>query len=392
MFSKRTNWDFAENNWSRLVTECKTNRKDYIDLTLSNPTVAGLSYPVESITKALIPPQPMRYRPTPAGLLPARQAVAEFYHERGVAVETDHILLTASTSEAYSHLLRLLCDPGDEVLAPAPCYPLIAYLAQVDAVNVRYYSLTYDGDWTIDWCSLTDGLRPQTKAVVVVSPNNPTGNYLNAVDREKLISFADEHGLAIIVDEVFADYATVEMPRKTRYVRFDNARLCFGLHGLSKAIGLPQLKLSWIRIGGQISLVREAKQRLEMVLDTYLSVASPIQEGVPILLRAGQSIQEQIHKRITYNLAQVSRLSKTGAPWTPLCVQGGWTQPIRLPSILEDEQWACSLLVQDGCCVQPGYFYDFAIPSVIVISLLVDEATFADGLQRLDAAVRLRLS
>lgn len=390
MLSRRTHWDFTENQWSRLLSRHISTQNDYIDLTLSNPTTSGIVYPLDAIIAAIAPHVPLPYRPSPAGLPAARRAVVEFYQDRGVVVDDKQVFLTASTSEAYSHLLRLLCDPGEEVLAPSPCYPLIPHLAQLDGVGVRHYSLSYDGDWTIYWPSLIEALRPQTRAIIVVSPNNPTGNYLSASDREQLFALAESRGIAIIVDEVFADYTLSETP--TPYVHFDDQCLCFGLHGLSKAIGMPQLKLSWVRVGGPNLLVHEATRRLEMILDTYLSVAAPTQEGLSALLGVGKSVQAQIKTRLQTNRAQLASLWRADAPWNPLHVEGGWTQPIRLPAILDDEQWAVSLLQYGRCVAQPGFFYEFELPAVLVVSLLVDEVSFADGLQRLDGVVRLLLS
>jgi alanine-synthesizing transaminase len=283
MFSTRTRWDLRANRLARLLEEKRRAGARVLDLTESNPTKVELPVP-GGLRAPLAAPGGELYEPTPLGLPSARAAVAADFARRGVALEPDRVVLTASTSEAYAFLLKLLCDPGDEILVPRPGYPLFEYLASLESVGVRGYPLEHDGSWHLDVAALSDAVSPRTRAVVVVSPGNPTGAYLKAAERDALESLATEHDLALVSDEVFADFAFSNDEKRVASVARDGPALAFTLGGLSKSCGLPQLKLAWLAVTGPAAPRREALERLEVVADTYLSVSTPIQLAAPTLL------------------------------------------------------------------------------------------------------------
>ncbi len=377
MFSGRLKWDVHPNPISQMVAQKRADGIAVLDLTESNPTRAGLSYPAELLAP-LSDERGLRYDPDPRGILSAREAVAGYYAERSVAVGVDRILLTASTSEAYSYLFKLLADPGDEVLAPRPSYPLFEFLASLESVHVRPYSLRYDGAWHIDFDALERAVSARTRAIVVVNPNNPTGHYLKLAELERLESLCAARGIAILSDEVFCDYAHGADPRRVRTLAGKGGALKFSMSGLSKIAGLPQLKLGWIVASGVGA--GEACERLEWIADTYLSVATPVQLALPSLLasRAGQQIQNRTAENLEWLLKFVQ-----GTALNILTVEGGWYAVAQVPRTRSEEEWVLALLEHHNVLVQPGFFYDFESEAFLILSLLAESAKFREGVRRI---------
>lgn len=369
-FSRRTAHDSTPNAWALARAALPVLH----DLTLSNPTRAGLPYDAAAIARALADPAALTYAPHPFGSPAARAAVGQ-----ALGVDPARVVLTASTSEAYGWLFKLLCDAGDDVLAPSPSYPLFDHLATFEGVALRPYRLRYAGAWEVDAETLVRG--PRTRAALIVNPNNPTGNYLHAADLAALRAL----DLPLICDEVFAPYAlaAADEDRVPTLVHLD-AGLAFVLGGLSKWAGLPQMKLGWIVVAGAAEPVAEALERLELIADTYLSVGAPVQHAAAALL-AGPT-QAAIAERTGGNLAAL-RSAVAGTAAEVLRVEGGWYALLRLPAVRDDEGWALRFLRAAGVLVQPGWFYDLEGGPYVVLSLLPPEADFAAGVEALSALV-----
>ena len=381
MYSSRFRWSFQPNRLTQLLTAKRREAAEILDLTESNPTRAGFSYPQE-ILRAFEDERMLRYEPNPAGMREAREAVASYYEMRGVAVEPERILLTASTSEGYAYLFKLLTDPGDNILVPRPSYPLFEFLATMESVEVRPYSLTYNGTWSIDLESLTSAITPRTRAVVLVNPNNPTGSHVKRGELEQLSSTCAAREIALISDEVFADYAFSPDPNRVLTLANAEEGLAFAMSGLSKIAGLPQMKLGWIVIAG--SAPQSALEKLEWIADTYLSVGTPVQCAAARLLHAGATIQQQIAQRTSENL-QFSRQAFEGTAANLLVVEGGWYAVLQVPRIRSEEEWALELLSNRNVLVQPGFFYDFPSEAFLVASLITPNPVFREGMARLRA-------
>lgn len=318
------------------------------------------------------------YRPEPCGALPARQAVARhFALTRGLTSPpaSEDILLSASTSEAYSFLFKLLCDPGDEVLVPAPSYPLFEHLAELESVIIVPYRLAYDGAWYIDLDSVRDAVTPRSRAVIVVSPNNPTGQYVTPAELAEL----EQLGLAILSDEVFFEYPLRAQRRPAPQAK---QALTFSMGGLSKLAGSPQLKLAWTILSGPEAARREARERLELIADTFLSVSTPVQLALPALLEAAPVVTAAIAHRCRQNLDELRRLAAASA-LTPLHAEGGWCAVLQLPSAISEDDLVVDLLREEGVLVQPGWFYDFERAPFAIVSLLTEPSTFRQGCERL---------
>lgn len=350
-----------------------------LDLTQSNPTAAGIEYPIDGIAAALADHGMNTYEPSAFGLISAREAVSKYYSG---AVPPEHILLTASTSEAYTYLFKALCNPDDEVLSPRPSYPLFELLAQLESIRIVQYPLRYHEGWYLDIEALRQSVTDRTRAIVFVSPNNPTGQYLKPVEREAIAEICREHGLALIVDEVFADYGFSEPADRTPTAARVTDVLTFTLSGLSKAAGLPQMKLGWMAAGGPQSLVSEALHRLELIADTYLSVGAPVQYAAPALLASGASVQHQIRRRTRDNLGFL-REKLADSSMGALDVEAGWYAIVRVPSIRTEEEWVLDLIDRFDTVVQPGYFFDFESETFLVLSLLTEPETFRRGVEQL---------
>lgn len=382
MFSSRLDWHLRPNPISELLSRKHAAGEHILDLTESNPTHAAIPYPVEEISRAFANRRALTYDPNPAGLLETREIVAEYYRERGVTVTLDRILLTASTSEAYAYLFKLLADPGDEILAPRPSYPLFEYLAALESVRIAQYPLFYDHGWHIDTAALDARITPRTRAIVIVNPNNPTGSYLKVHELEHLVALARRHDVALISDEVFSDYWLLRDPRLvTTLAGLDDA-LAFSLSGLSKIAGLPQMKLGWMVISGAEQRRREALERLELIADTYLSVGTPVQIAAPSLLALRAAIQSDIRARVQKNLTELTSFVERAPSLRVLDIEGGWYAILQIPRTRTEEEWVLELLNAHNVLVQPGFFYDFESEAFLIISLLTDSATFCEGLRR----------
>jgi alanine-synthesizing transaminase len=382
MFSERTGWDLRPNRLAVRLAAKRTAGTRILDLAESNPTRVGLLCPGD-IPASLARAEARRYEPVPLGLPAAREAVAADFARRGYPVGPDHVVLSASTSEAYAYLFKLLCDPGDEVLVPRPGYPLFEFLASLESVRVRSYPLVHDGQWHLDLAALRAALGPRTRAVVVVSPHNPTGACLKRDERDALETLCAERALALVSDEVFADFSFRDDPQRAGSVARDGPALAFTLGGLSKSCGLPQLKLAWTAVTGPEPLRAQALARLEVVADTYLSVSTPTQVAAPELLSRHEELQGPIRSRLSGNLGALRDAINTGCPATLLEPEGGWSAVLRVPATCTEEERVTRLLEERDVLVYPGYFFDFPQEAFLVLSLLAPEGDFAEGVARL---------
>jgi alanine-synthesizing transaminase len=384
VFSSRLNWSLRPNRLSALLEEKRAAGVDVLDLTESNPTRAGFAYPQAEILTALADTDALRYHPSPRGLDSAREAVAGYYRDRGTKILVENILLTASTSEAYAYLFKLLANPGDEILAPRPSYPLFEFLADLESVHIRQYPLRYDGVWHVDFDALEQAITPRTRAIVVVNPNNPTGSFLKRAELDVLDSLAAERGLAILSDEVFRDYAFADEGDRVSTLAGERQALTFSMSGLSKIAGLPQMKLGWIVASGPRRA--EALEALELIADTYLSVSTPVQVALSRLLALSGGIMEQIRQRTASNLARL-RETMLGSAATLLRTEGGWYAVLQVGRSRSEEEWTLKLLGESNILVQPGFFFDFESEAFLVLSLLPEPAKFAEGVSRLRSII-----
>ena len=387
MFSDRASWDVRPNRLSRLLEKKKAKGETIFDLTESNPTRAGFRYESDKILAALAQPQAMVYEPDPRGLKAARRAVREYYRKLGCDIDTEALFLTASTSEAYSILFKLLGNSDDEVLIPRPGYPLLSFLSVFENLRPVAYPLKYDdaGGWSMDLEVLEALITPCTRAVVAVSPNNPTGSYLKQQELKELDAICRKHELALIVDEVFSDYHSAPDSGRVRTSVNRATALTFVLNGLSKIAGLPQMKLGWIAVGGSDDKAASARARLEMMLDFYLSVSTPVQQAAKELLQGRKAIQRQIVLRLEEN----SRFLGGQAAQTHNCKllprEGGWYAILEIADAVTDEERVLQLLEKDNTLVHPGYFYEFDREGFVVVSLLTPVETFQSGISRMIA-------
>jgi alanine-synthesizing transaminase len=380
-YSRRLTWDHSQNAFTRLVEEQRRAGASLLDLTSANPTEVFDKYPHAEIQQAYARLDDFTYRPDPFGTERARQAIADWYERRGIAVSPDQLALTASTSEAYALLFKLLCDPGDEVLVPSPSYPLFEYLARLESVEAVPYRLLYDGSWFVNFTSMQAAISARTRAIVVVNPNNPTGSFLKSHETEELFKIAQQHNLPIVADEVFMDYAFAGTGGCTRTFIGDDRVLSFSLGGLSKSAGMPQMKLAWIAVNGRA----EVRGRLELLLDTYLSVATHVQYALGELLTIGEGVARQIHTRVARNRAALESILRD-SPVNALHAEAGWSAVLQLPNIWREDAWMAELIRRRRVLVQPGYFFDMPSEPYAVVSLLTPEDAFAEGIERLRTA------
>ena len=381
MFSTRVPDERRPNALARALDVARA-RGPLLDLTVSNPTRVGISYPAD-LLGPLADQAALLYSPSPFGLADARQAVADDYARRGVTAEADRIVLTASTSEAYSLLFKLLCTPNESnVLTPVPSYPLFDHLARLDAVEQRTYALEYQGAWLIDMTAVDSAWTRETRALLAVSPNNPTGSSLSGSEADELSRRCLDRRAALILDEVFCDYPHASgVPTLDPFgAPLESRCLLFRLGGLSKSAGLPQLKLSWIAVSGPDDLVREALDRLELICDTYLSVATPVQMAARLLLVRSRPVQEAILQRIRRNLEALDRAVRQTDVVTRLTADGGWSAVLRIPATESEETFVLRLLERDRVIVHPGYFFDFPREAFLVLSLLPEPDVFDRGI------------
>ncbi len=423
MFSERTEWKLAPNRFTQALDQVRAGGATILDLTISNPTRVGVNYDSRSILAALGSAQALDYDPQPKGLRPAREAVAEYYRsDHGIHdLDPERIVLTTSTSEGYSFVLRLLANPGDELLVPKPSYPLFEFLADLEDVKLVPYPLIYDHGWQIDFASFKQALTPRTRAVVVVHPNNPTGSYVKPSEADALNAFCRRHSLALIADEVFLDYELTddgaqdscrarqpaekspnsgEIGKGTSFARATSRRdvvaasaarsfvtnhdvLTFTLSGLSKISALPQMKVAWVVTSGPSQPVAASLARLEIIADTYLSMNAPMQWALPSLLEQRKHVQGQLVGRVRTNLAQLDLELGAQKICQRLDLEGGWYAILRVPAIQSDEDLAIGILRQKSVLIHPGHFYDFPSDGYLVLSLITPESVFADGIFRI---------
>ncbi len=379
MFSRRTSWPLAPNPFTLAHREALRSRREILDLTISNPTRAGFDYDESAILDSLRNSKSLEYDPQPKGLLSAREAVADYYNARGDKCGPENLVLTTSTSEAYSYVFRLLCNPGDEVLVPKPSYPLFDFLADLQDVKLVPFECIYDHGWQIDWPALESCLSDRSRGIALVHPNNPTGAYINANEQAQLNKLCSERGMALIVDEVFLDY-THDGKLRPSFVA-NHAALTFTLSGLSKISALPQMKLAWIAVSGPRSQL--AMERLEVIADTFLSVSAPIQLAASAMLEQRRGMQAQILSRVRANLSQLDHQLAREKSCARLQTQAGWYAVLRVPVTGSDEDFAINLLQEHSVLVHPGHFYDFARDGYLVLSLITPEEQFANGVARI---------
>ncbi|HET7185018.1 MAG TPA: pyridoxal phosphate-dependent aminotransferase [Terriglobales bacterium] len=385
MFASRTNWPLAPNRFSVALDKHRAAGRELLDLTASNPAAIGLHFDAPAILSSLADPRALEYHPDAKGLPIARDAVAAYYRELGVSIAPDRLLLTTSTSEAYSFIFRLLCDPDDEILVPAPSYPLFQFLADIQDVRLQTYPLFYDHGWHLDMHAVTTAAGDRTRAILLVHPNNPTGSYVKPNEAKQLHALCSQRGMALVVDEVFLDFAHdggsgfsfASQPATA------NPPLTFTLSGLSKIAGLPQMKVAWIAVTGPGDLARDAMARLEIIADTYLSMNAPIQLAAPFLFAQRGGFQRQLMARIRDNMNELDRQLSAQKTCARLQVEGGWYATLRVPVTRSDEDLAIHLLEQQSVLVHPGHFYDFPADGYLVISLIAPEAAFKEGVKRL---------
>jgi aspartate/methionine/tyrosine aminotransferase len=379
MFSTRLPDRLQPNAVSLAVAALRDAGVPFIDLTESNPTRVGITYP-PGLLDSLSAARGLRYEPMPLGLWSAREAVAADAKRRGATVHPEDVVLTTSTSESYSWLFRLLCDPGDCVLVPRPSYPLFEHLTRLDAVAASPYDLEYHGRWSIDFDRI-ERAPQRTRAVLLVSPNNPTGSFVSSTDLERLAALCSRRGWALIVDEVFADYPLdVENPLTDLSGRLE--ALSFTLGGASKSLALPQVKLGWITVGGARRLRDEARGRLELIADTFLSVGTPVQVAAPALLKDAALIRTAVQGRIRANLSTAHRVVQAHPACELLRTEGGWSTVLRVPAVRSEEELVLGLLQNERILIHPGYFFDFDREAYVVVSLLPEEDVFASALER----------
>jgi aspartate/methionine/tyrosine aminotransferase len=387
MFASRTNWRLESNRLTRALQELQRSGTEVLDLTASNPTTCGFAYPEPEILSALANPRALVYQPESKGLREARKSVADYYAGRSgffdsvQTINPENILLTSGTSEAYTHIFRLLCEVGDEILVPAPSYPLFEFLADLADIRLVSYPLLYDHGWQIDFHSLRAALTPRSRAVLVVHPNNPTGSFVKPQEAAELAEICSAREMAIVADEVFLDYSADAGTPHT--FALQDAALTFTLSGLSKISLLPQMKLAWCVVSGPQSTVQTAVDRFEIIADTYLSPSTPIQLALPTFLSLRHTMQEQLQRRISVNLSALDGVLRESKSLVRLDREGGWYAILRVPVTATDDDLSVALL--ERCCVlvHPGHFFNFLREGFLVLSLITPEQQFLEGIRRL---------
>jgi aspartate/methionine/tyrosine aminotransferase len=398
MFASRTNWRLETNRLTRALEEQRRSGRQLFDLTASNPTTCGFAYPEQEILAALTDPRALIYRPESKGFPEAREAVAEYYAGRAgfsgasARIDPERILLASGTSEAYSHIFRLLCEAGDEILVPAPSYPLFEFLADLADIRLVPYPLLYDHGWQIDFASLRAGLTQRSRAVLVVHPNNPTGSFVKPREAAELAEICAARGLAIVADEVFLDYTAGparilpgirRVEGSTQTFALSDAVLTFTLSGLSKISLLPQMKLAWAVVSGPQDVVQTAVERLEIIADTYLSPSTPVQLALRKFLSLRHSLQAQLHERISANLSSLDSMLRESKSLARLDREGGWYAILRVPVTGTDDDLTIALLERCSVLVHPGHFFNFSRDGFLILSLISPEGEFREGVRRI---------
>ena len=385
MFSRRTGWRIAVNRFTEAQREVDAAGREVLDLTVSNPTRAKLMVDLEhdqqEIARVLADSRIADYDPQPKGLVVARESVSAYYREKQLKVDAESVILTTSTSEGYSYVFQLLCDPGDEILVPKPSYPLFEFLADLQDVKLVPYPLLYDDGWQLDLPSVERAATERTRAIVLVHPNNPTGSYVKSQERLSLNDFCRTRGLALIVDEVFLDYPLESQGSESFVINSD--ALTFTLSGVSKISGLPQMKLAWVATSGPADIAGEGLARLEVIADTYLSMSAPVQLAAHAMMDQRRRIQPALQQRTRKNLQELDRLLAEQKSCTRLRVESGWYVVLRVPATRTDEDLVISLLRECSVLVHPGHFYDFPTDGYLVVSLITPELEFREGMQRI---------
>ncbi|HEY2645658.1 MAG TPA: pyridoxal phosphate-dependent aminotransferase [Candidatus Acidoferrales bacterium] len=374
---------------TRALEDHRKSDKQLFDLTTSNPTECGLAYPAQEILAALSDARALLYHPESKGLLQAREAVAEYYAGRAgfsaahseSCVDPERILLASGTSEAYTHIFRLLCESGDEILVPAPSYPLFEFLADLADIRLVPYPLLYDHGWQIDFVALRAALTLRSRAVMVVHPNNPTGSFVKPREAAELAEICVQREMAIVADEVFLDYTSGALPAHT--FALQNVALAFTLSGLSKISLLPQMKIAWTVVSGPNAIVQAAVDRLEIIADTYLSPSTPVQLAVPKFLSLRHALQSQLQQRVSANLTSLDSMLRQSKSLTRLNCEGGWYAVLRVPVTETDDDLTIALLERCSVLVHPGHFYNFSQEGYLVLSLISPEDEFREGAHRL---------
>lgn len=380
MISSRLPKSLEPNAVARAIAAKRRAGTAIVDLTGTNPTAAGFTYAKE-LLEPLANPRALEYEPQPLGLWPARASVAADFRRRGIVISADRVALTSSTSEAYALLFKLLYDAGDAVLVPHPSYPLFEHLTQLEAVTAIPYLLEYHGSWRIDIDSIVQAATDRVRAILIVSPNNPTGSFLHRDDLAQISAIAAAKGWAIIGDEVFADYQLAAAPDAANVLSGADV-LTFSLGGLSKSAGLPQLKLGWIGVGGPQVQVDQALGAYAIIADTYLSVSTPVQAAAAELIERGAEVRAQILARVRRNLESLRKLAGGVPAVDVLRVEGGWSAVVQVPQLRSEEALVLELLEKDNILVHPGYFFDFAREAYLILSLLIDPARFDAAIPR----------
>ncbi|MBI4436884.1 MAG: pyridoxal phosphate-dependent aminotransferase [Candidatus Omnitrophica bacterium] len=389
MFAKRTDWKFDFNPLTRRLNALKKRGRPILDLTASNPTRCAFHYPSDMLS-SLKDPENREYRPSPKGLFQAREVITRYYSGKGVALNPEHLFLTSSTSEAYSFLFRLLLNPGEHLLIPQPSYPLFEYLATLNDIVATPYPLRYRRRWAIDLERIPEKILTDTRAMIVVHPNNPTGSFVKKKERSFLIRLSQEKGLSLIADEVFLDYAYPEVKKSASFAG-ERSVLTFTLGGISKTLGLPQMKVAWIVVSGPKRLRDAAIERLEVISDTTLSVNTPSQQALAKWFSFRSQIQKEIQERVVLNRGYLLRQCHTTKGCEVLHAEGGWYAILRLPSLQSEEAWVLEFLEKERVLTHPGYFYDLEEGAHVVLSLLVPSDLFEEGIARLLTRVSRRV-
>lgn len=381
MFADRTNWNLDTNRLSQALARHRAIRRPLLDLTASNPTECGFDYDRPAIMRALSDADALDYKPDPKGLETARQAVAAYYAARSNEVSIENIFLTTSTSEAYSFVFRMLCNPGDELLIPTPSYPLFEFLADIQDVKLARYPLVYDYHWQIDFHALEQAITSRTRGAIVVHPNNPTGHFCKPEDLTRLNEVCSARQMALIADEVFLDFVlTGAQPLS---FATNTGALTFTMSGLSKISGLPQMKTAWLITTGPEHLRKQALARLEVIADTYLSMNAPMQLATPVFLEQRRGFQKQLMTRVRRNLSELDRQLAGQKSCSRLKMEGGWNTVLRVPATRSDEELAIELLATRDVYAHPGHFYDFPSNGYLIVSVITPEPEFAKGIERL---------
>ncbi len=381
MFADRTNWNLKSNRLSEALAQHRAANKPLLDLIVSNPTGCGFVYDRGSILQSLANPDSLSYDPNPKGLLVARQAVAEYYAAHDIAVPVENIILTTSTSEAYSYVFRILCNPGDELLIPEPSYPLLSFLADINDAKLVGYPLLYDHGWQFDFHALQHAITPRTRGIIVVNPNNPTGHFCKADEMRKLNEICSSRQIAIIADEVFLDFH-LGFKRPSSFAA-NAASLTFTMSGLSKMAGLPQMKAAWLITTGPEELNAWALSRLDVIADTFLSMNTPVQLAIPRFLELRHGFQNQLMTRVRRNLTKLDAQLAAQSSCSRLELEGGWYATLRVPVTRSDEDLTIELLNTQGIYLHPGHFYDFPTDGCLIVSLITPAEEFDEGIKRL---------